>query len=275
MGGAVAVKFGCHHCRTLHGEGEPQVRVAQDDCLHYAMPSSAAQAFNATLAYGRQKGYWRRAAGLGLQMRRESLVPNAYFLNEYPEAEALRVDMGQFQFTQSNMDPMEVYILMALTMLLKPKRIFEFGTFDGATTLRLARAAPEAEIVTLDLHGETETAMRAAERGEAVTVGQRFAGTSEAYRITQLRGDSLHLDISPYINAMDLVVIDGGHNYEVVKVDTTNALTMTRPGGIIVWDDFSPLWPDVVRVVEEVAAQGAVARVRHLSGTELAIALLS
>ncbi len=47
-------------------------------------------------------------------------------------------------------------------------------------------------------------------------VGSLFAGQEAAARITQLLGDSLSFDFSPWFNSIDLVLIDGGHEYEVV-----------------------------------------------------------
>ena len=37
---------------------------------------------------------------------------------------------------------------------------------------------------------------------------------------------------------MGMVIVDGGHSYEVAKSDTQNALRLVRNGGIIVWDDY-------------------------------------
>jgi hypothetical protein len=64
------------------------------------------------------------------------------FLVAYPEAQRLSVPLGEVTYRTFNMDPMEQYCVAAVAAIRRPKRIFEFGTYDGATTLQLARAAP-------------------------------------------------------------------------------------------------------------------------------------
>ena len=49
--------------------------------------------------------------------------------------------------------------------------------------------------------------------------------------------------------------IDGGHDEEVCRHDTALALRLAQPGGVVVWDDDTPYWPGVYRVINEVAAE--------------------
>jgi len=44
---------------------------------------------------------------------------------------------------------------------------------------------------------------------------------------------------------VDLVYIDRGHTYNVIKSDTENALKIIANHGIIVWDDYGLAHPDV------------------------------
>ena len=46
------------------------------------------------------------------------------------------------------------------------------------------------------------------------------------------------------------MLVDAGHEYEFVKADTETALRLIRPGGTILWDDYDPGWPGVVRAVD-------------------------
>jgi hypothetical protein len=101
-------------------------------------------------------------------------------------------------------------------------------------------------------------------------VGSRFKGAPEADRITQLFGDSRTFDYTDYLGQMQLVVIDGSHEYECVANDTANALRLVDSTGVIVWDDYDPQWSDVVRAVDGMSAREG-RTVIHVQSTGLAI----
>ena len=63
-----------------------------------------------------------------------------------------------------------------------------------------------------------------------------------------------HMRTSLIVDALGMA-IDGGHDEEVCRHDTVEALKLARPGGAIVWDDYTPYWPGVRTVVEEVATR--------------------
>ena len=200
-------------------------------------------------------------------------APARHFLDLYPEAEALSLQVGELRYTRSNANPLEVFCLGCIAALRQPKRIFEIGTFDGATTVQLAAAAPGAEIFTLDLDpASVNAAQPATIQGEVQNVrdggvGQRFIGKAAAQRIHQLLGDSTKFDYRPYHGTIDFVFIDACHDYAFAKSDTANALRMC-PDGVIVWHDYCTGWPGVVRAVDELLPEH---RIQHIAGTSLAI----
>jgi predicted O-methyltransferase YrrM len=229
--------------------------------------------------------YWARAAaslaknlrtpGFAASLLRAGLVldarpraPTVPFLAAYPAAEGLPVDLGSVTYRLNNLDPLEQFVLAALTRLRRPQTIFEFGTFDGATTLLLAYNSPEAAVYTLDL--PPDQAARATVAAEAANVvggvGSRFAGAPEAARIHQLYGDSRAFDFSPWAASVDLILVDGGHERDVVASDTRHAFELLRPGGLIVWDDYVAGWPGVVSAVDALEA-----RVIQIANTDLAV----
>ena len=59
----------------------------------------------------------------------------------------------------------------------------------------------------------------------------------------------------------DLVYIDADHSYLPLLEDIISWLPKIKDGGIISGHDFTPRWPDVCRVVEEVFGEEA----RHIS----------
>ena len=67
---------------------------------------------------------------------------------------------------------------------------------------------------------------------------------------------------------MDFVFVDGCHRYDFVVSDSKNALKITSPGGIVIWDDYAPYAPGVVQALNEISE---VVDLVHLAGTSLVI----
>jgi len=207
---------------------------------------------------------------------RPDVVPRAeraYIHFQYRELAECVVPMGEVVYRPFNLDPTERFCLAALAVTRGVKSIFEFGTYDGATTLLLARSVPDARIFTLDLPedqvGEVDAV---AEQQLAVAggLGSKFRLEGTNGQITQLVGDSRLYDFTPYLGAVDLVLVDGGHSYECIRSDSENALRMLAPGGLVVWDDYTDSWPAVVRAVDDVATASRI-RVMALFPTEFAV----
>lgn len=65
--------------------------------------------------------------------------------------------------------------------------------------------------------------------------------------ISFLKCDSATFNETPYRDQIDLVFVDGAHNMDYVRNDSEKGWRMLRAGGIIVWHDFVPGDPDVIR----------------------------
>jgi predicted O-methyltransferase YrrM len=155
----------------------------------------------------------------------------------------------------------EVLTLAAICRQLRPRRIFEFGTHTGSSTLVMAiNVSDETEIFTLDLE-------------PSETVGSAYRNTEYSSRIRQLYGDSKTLDYTPYVGKVDFVFVDADHTYDGVKSDTGKAFELLRPGGVIVWDDYR--WLDVhvecVGVTLFLNEFGKTHPVFNIAGTRFAI----
>lgn len=121
----------------------------------------------------------------------------------------------------------ELLTIAGICRAMQPRRIFEIGTYSGASTLVMAiNAAPDVEIVTLDLDSADPV------------IGSCFRNSPLADRIRQVRGDTRTFAFGPYEHSEDLVFIDANHAYEFIRNDTARAFEMLRPGGVIVWDDY-------------------------------------
>lgn len=182
--------------------------------------------------------------------------------------------------------PLDDLVRLALiTKIVAPKNIFEIGTYKGRTALNFALNSPaDCTVYTLDLPPEAKKeAMERALTVDAMVINRAIPGMDYhnkdvSSKIVQLYGNSLKFNFSPYVGKMDLVYVDGAHDYEAVRVDTANAIKMLRPGGIVLWDDFADYgnYNDVTRAVLDVLPGDEVIQIDHthialyrLGGTHL------
>jgi predicted O-methyltransferase YrrM len=134
-----------------------------------------------------------------------------------------------------------------ICQILKPKVIFEIGTFHGAGALHWAGNAPEAQVYTLDLPpaGAPSLDLTLIDhehvKGHADTKRMVFEGKPEAQRIHCLYGDTATFDFSPFSGKVDLLFIDGAHSYEYVRNDTLRTSACCKPGSVICWHDYGRL----------------------------------
>jgi len=223
--------------------------------------------------HAREQGFLREWLSAGLHADTAPRAHAMHVFDRYPGVADVMVAMGDVVYRPFNMDPTERFCLAALAQMLQPRRIFEFGTYDGATTALLARAAPEAQVLTFDLPPDEVERLGGVVAEQLALVGgagAKFRGTPESERIVQLYGDSRRFDATPYRASMGMVLVDGSHEYDCVVADSENALRMVDPEGIVVWDDYSPQWEGVVRAVDEVAERHGIT-VIHLAPLELAV----
>lgn len=210
-------------------------------------------------------------------------IPTIMLSNLFPaEMEQGQIVLQNFLGTWGNVTIEELCKISLIAKWLDPTRIFEFGTYNGMTTLQLAmNIADESEILTLDIEpGDTsvlDLSIGAIDRylvqKQGVfdfEVGHYFAGTPHARKIKQLLGDSLSFDFAPYRGTVDLAFVDAGHTYQYMNSDTKNALSMLSPGGVVLWHDYMRvLHPGVLKCLVELAEDGlSIARLR---GTNLAV----
>lgn len=179
-----------------------------------------------------------------------------------------------------NMTLTELLVLNELIFHHKPQVVFEFGTFDGRTTLNMAANTPDDTIVyTLDLPKDfiNSTALRieALDRRyiDKNTSGARYAGTSWEAKVRQLYGDSATFDFSEFVGRVDFVVVDASHSYQYVLSDSRNAIKMLRDGrGVILWHDYTGTgWVGVNKAINELYVKDAYfAKLRYIEGTSFA-----
>jgi len=131
-----------------------------------------------------------------------------------------------FPSVGASVSPIECMALAALVQSVGAKRVFEFGTYKGVSTTQLAlNVAPGGMVFTLDLPENhpafelsiprPEERLIAAEGSKGILIPRDLLNC-----VTFLQSDSATFDISPYVNSMNLVFVDGAHSYEYVKSDS-------------------------------------------------------
>jgi hypothetical protein len=157
----------------------------------------------------------------------------------------------------------DLVAMCMLCQILRPKLIFEIGTFHGSGALHWASNAPGAEVYTLDLPPKSSPALSTTTTDRTYIQepgnGKRllFERKPEANRIHCLYGDSASFDYSAFSERVDLFFIDGAHSYEYVRNDTHNALRCCHPGSVIAWHDYGRVgFNGVSRWLHEFATQG-------------------
>ena len=149
-------------------------------------------------------------------------------------------------FHQIGSRAIDIVYLCALCQLVRPRTVFEIGTFSGYTALHLGlNSSGDSRIYTLDLPPDNLTSRLETSSMDDLIKAEAgglpahcFDGTAVANRITCLYGDSATFDFSAYHGKIDLFFIDGAHSYDYVRSDTLNALRCCRPGAVIAWHDF-------------------------------------
>jgi predicted O-methyltransferase YrrM len=170
------------------------------------------------------------------------------------------------------MPAQDLYALLRIVLWIKPKVIFEMGTFQGVTTAHMALNS-DAQIYTLDLPQDVATDLNGYTLSDAALlqvrdqIGRFYRQFNHDGRIHQLFGDSRTFDYAAYYGSTELVLVDACHLYDYVLSDSRHAARLLGPRGVIVWHDFGNS-RDVVRALQQVAREWPV---YHLEGSNIAL----
>lgn len=171
--------------------------------------------------------------------------------------------------------PAYYYALGAITKAVAARTILEIGTFRGVSAFTFAvNMQPGGQVFTVDLPDDAtatpEHELNAQDRGHVESsrfrVGEAFIGSSVADRIRQIRADSMTFKAEERATNADLVLVDGGHSRPLITKDTANAFRVLGAEGVILWDDYFALYPDVVEFLDELSAKH---RLFGIQGTNL------
>jgi methyltransferase family protein len=190
--------------------------------------------------------------------RSDCLLPRIPASEVFPEIDFTRSPELLFPFPRVlSVSPLELGVLALLVRHLQPKRVIEFGTAEGRTTLNLALyLPPDGEVLTIDLPQES------ASNGP----GYLGSGHPVKARIRQLLGDVTQFDWTPYERSADLVFCDACDLYEGFAKETAAGLRVVRPGGVVLWHDYGFV-RDRTAFLNEL---GCKLPVSHIEGTTIA-----
>ena len=169
----------------------------------------------------------------------------------------------------------EAWILAVLAK--RAVHLFEFGTCTGKTAYLWSRnTAATSTIVTITLapsqrHQYVKDAQDADEDtkfalSESAFDAFLYSGTPTSDRVQQLYGDSKQFDETPYLGWADLVFVDGSHARSYVESDSTKAMRIVKPGGLVLWHDYAGAGhaPGVFAALNALATTVSL---RHVDGT--------
>jgi len=201
---------------------------------------------------------------LGIALHRAGQIENSELdVRKIPEVaiegllpgKEVRVTSQFFFDVPASISLLEAYSLALLMKRVGAKRVFEFGTYKGVSTTQLALNLPsDGEVHTLDLPDDgpalgleiSKDYEReiAAEGGKGSLIPEELLS-----RVVFIKNDSARFDPGPIEGTFDLVFVDGAHSSDYVRNDSEKGWRLLRPGGVLVWHDFAPNHPEVVRYI--------------------------
>lgn len=175
-------------------------------------------------------------------------------------------------------DRFDRQILCALSAVYRPHRVLEIGIQEGRTAELLLRVSPWIfRYVGIDVYHDfvpTLPIQRSEVPGEGAAA--RLAKSDPRLHTLLISGGTAAIECpNRDIGVCDLIYIDADHSYDGVKRDTELAdqiINRSEPS-VIVWHDYHPSLPGVVRLLDERAATHK--RLVHVEATRIAFEILS
>lgn len=178
-------------------------------------------------------------------------------------------------------------VLLALKDICKPSKILEIGTYLGYSTSLLAMNS-SARIVTIDLpteinenedwvYKQNEILIDGDQNDNYLRSKQNKDGLKYIHNLTDeqrgriqfVKADSTQISFERELGFFEMVFIDGGHEYSIVKSDTLQARAAIEKG-IIIWHDYgSKIHTGVTQLLSEETNE----KIFHVSGSLCAFSL--
>ena len=192
------------------------------------------------------------------------------------------VIIKSFSITSSNnivgmTSDYEAWIISVLSKI--SKKIFEFGTCSGKTTYLMGlNSSDDTSITSITLNPSNLKNVKKENIDNKVSfrniiqesVYEKFLFSEKEVekKIKVIFENSLNLEHNKFRNQMDLIFIDGGHTYSVVKNDSEKSFEMINETGIILWHDYVPgkrSAIDVVKYINEISKKKKIYKIKNTS----------
>lgn len=165
----------------------------------------------------------------------------------------------------------ELVILARTTKTRKPNAIFEIGSCDGLTTaVFILNSPPDSRILSLDLPSDAARDRVSLESDKDLVAGRRLGSVPSALglnRYTQLLCDSMAFDPAPYLNSIDLGLVDAAHDPEHAENDTIKMAKMMTEEGMLFWHDYGGkgAFRPLAAYLETLSKRGPIYRIPETS----------
>ena len=143
------------------------------------------------------------------------------------------------------MDYADLVALAAALLRLKPRKIFEIGTYLGASSNFFLDLLPKTHVVSIAYISPDQLEGRASYNNTELSLDKvgSLVSAENRSRFTQLIGDSHAIVAKDFIKnhgRMNFVFIDGDHSRSGVAQDTKLARSIITGAGAIGWHDANP-----------------------------------
>ena len=172
----------------------------------------------------------------------------------------------------------EAWILSCLAK--SSKNIFEFGTCSGKTTALFAlNSSLESKVYSITLNpadlsnlslGNNRDVKAALNNAKKESIYDQFIfmNMSIKNKINLIFQDSTKFNVDKFENSMDLIFIDGGHNYSCAKNDSEKSFRMIKNEGYIFWHDYNVSkrsCRDIVKYIHEISKTKKIFHIKNTS----------
>ena len=96
-----------------------------------------------------------------------------------------------------------------------------------------------------------------------------FLAVRQKKKINVIFENSINFNENKYQNSFDLIFIDGGHTYSIVKNDSEKSFKMINKNGIILWHDYVPGKESAKDVVKYLHTISKGKKIYHIKNTSL------
>lgn len=141
--------------------------------------------------------------------------------------------------------PLEVndYLpFMTIVKSIEPRIVIELGTAHGNLTANICRECPSVRVYTINAPVEAQTGNLVTYELTPDQIGRVYRRYGFQDRVVQIFENTLHLDLSRYLNGelADVVVVDACHDTDYVINDFSKVQPFVRRGGVVFLHDTHP-----------------------------------